>query len=289
MTGQDVKTILVLGASGKVGRLLRAVWSAEPPQGLRVIYQFRNAAPDAADCIRFAPGDPTDNLSPVDTVLSLWGVTSGDAQALAANTDLALEAMRIARATGADRVLHASSIAVYAPSDTPLGEDNPVGAPNAYGAAKADMETAIRSETCPRSCSLRIGSVAGAESLAASVDTYQAAASKTPLILHRFASGHGPARSYIAPSDLARAIAALALCPLDDLPEAVNIGAARPVTMDALLQAAGIPFDWQPAPEGAREIAVLNTSRLHRLAPLPRDDGDPDHIVRDWLHWRARA
>lgn len=289
MTGQDVKTILVLGASGKVGRLLRAVWSAEAPQGLRVIWQFRASTPDAADCIRFAPGDPAQDLGPVDTVLSLWGVTSGDAGALAANTDLGLEAMRIARATCADRVLHASSIAVYAPSDAPLDEDDPVAAPNAYGAAKADMEAAVRSETGPRSCCLRIGSVAGAESLAASVDAYQADKSKTPLTLHRFASGHGPARSYIAPSDLARAIAALALCPLADLPDVVNIGASRPVTMDALLQAAGIPFDWQPAPDGAREIAVLNTGRLHQLAPLPRDDGDPDHIVRDWLHWRARA
>ncbi|MYM55445.1 NAD-dependent epimerase/dehydratase family protein [Thalassovita mangrovi] len=284
-----MKTILVLGASGKVGRLLRAVWSAETPQGLRVIYQFRDAAPDAADCIRFAPGDPAEDLGTIDAVLSLWGVTSGDARALAANTDLGLEAMRIARATGADRVLHASSIAVYAPSDAPLGEDDPVGAPNAYGAAKADMEIAVRSETGPRSCCLRIGSVAGAESLAASVDAYQAAEVKTPLTLHRFASGHGPARSYIAPSDLARAIEALALRPLTDLPEAVNIGASRPVTMDALLHAAGIPFDWQPAPDAAREIAVLNTECLHRLAPLPRDDGDPDHIVRDWLHWRARA
>lgn len=289
MTGQDVKTILILGASGKVGRLLRAVWLAEAPQGLRVIYQFRDTAPDAAGCIRFAPGDPAEDLGPVDAVLSLWGVTSGDARALAANTDLALEAMRIARTTGADRVLHASSIAVYVPSEAPLDEDDPVGAPTAYGAAKTDMETAVRSGTDPRNCCLRIGSVAGAESLAASVDAYQADNSKTPLTLHRFASGHGPVRSYIAPSDLARAIEALALCPLADLPDVVNIGASRPVTMDALLTAASIPFDWQPAPEDAREIAVLNTSRLHQLAPLPRDDGDPDHIVRDWLHWRARA
>lgn len=287
MTGQDEKTVLVLGASGKVGRLLRAVWSDRPPQGLRILYQFRTDPPPGPDCIRFAPGDPVDRLGHVDAILSLWGVTAGDEKALSSNTDLGLEAMRIARATGADRVLHSSSIAVYAPSDGALTEDDTIDAPNPYGTAKAAMETAVQSDADPRSCCLRIGSVAGAESLAASTDTYLAE-NRIPT-LHRFVSGHGPARSYIAPSDLARAIETLMRCPLADLPEALNVGAAQPVTMDALLTAAGVPFDWQPAPDGARETAVLNTDRLHRLAPLPRDDGDPEHIARDWMKWRARA
>lgn len=286
MTGQG-KTVLVLGASGRVGRLLRAVWSDRPPQGLRILYQYREDPPPGGDCIRFAPGDPTGPLGHVDAILSLWGVTSGDDQALAANTDLALEAMRIARDTGADRVLHASSIAVYAPSDQPLAEDAPVDPPNAYGAAKAAMEKAVASASAPRSCCMRIGSVAGAESLAASVDVYLAE-TKTP-VLHRFGSGHGPARSYIAPYDLAKAIVALVHCPRADLPAVLNIGAARPVTMDALLTAANIPFDWRPAPDGARETAVLNTGRLHRITPLPQDDGDPDRIARDWLKWRGHA
>ncbi len=289
MTVQDTKTVLVLGASGKVGRLLRAIWTAEPPAGLRVIYQFRETPPESPNCIRFTPGDPAGGLGRIDAILSLWGVTSGDDRALAANTDLALEAMRIARATGADRVLHASSIAVYAPSDAPLGENDPTGAINPYGAAKAAMETAVRSESDPRSCCLRIGSVAGAESLAASVDTYLAAKAKTPPTLHRFASGQGPARSYIAPSDLAGSIEALLRCPLAQLPEVLNVGASQPVTMDALLTAAGIPFEWQPAPKGAREIAVLNTERLHRITAQRHDDGDPGRIVADWLKWKARA
>ncbi|CUH64824.1 NAD dependent epimerase/dehydratase family protein [Thalassovita gelatinovora] len=287
MTGQRTKTLLVLGASGKVGRLLHAIWSAHPPSGLRVLYQFRNATSDDADCVQFSLGDPVGRIGPVDAVLSLWGVTSGDNNTLAMNSELANEAMRIARATGADRVLHSSSIAVYAPSDRPLNETDPVAAPNAYGVAKSAMENAVRSVTGPRSCALRIGSVAGAESLATSVDAYLAASAKAPLSLHRFRSGHGPARSYIAPSDLAQVVEALTLCPIGDLPGILNVGSAKPVTMDALLTAADIPFDWQPAPIGAREYAVLNTDRLHDLVPLPKADSDPARITRDWLKWRA--
>ena len=284
-----MKTLLVLGASGKVGRLLRSIWSAHPPTGLRVLYQFRDAVPNDTGCLRFAPGEPVETLGPIDAVLALWGATAGSDAALAVNSDLALEAMRIARAGGADRVLHSSSIAVYAPSDRPLSENDLIAAPNAYGVAKSMMETVVRSDADPRSCALRIGSVAGAESLAASVDTYLAAKNKTPLNLHRFSSGKGPVRSYIAPSDLAQIIETLALRPLGEIPDSLNIGSARPVTMDALLTATDIPFDWKPAPDGAREYAVLNTDRLHELVALPATDSDPARIVRDWLTWRAQA
>ncbi|WP_175545338.1 NAD-dependent epimerase/dehydratase family protein [Thalassovita taeanensis] len=288
MNRDNVKTVLVLGASGKVGRLLRAVWSAQPPQGLRPLYQFRSG-PAAPDTAIWAPGDPVQRLGSVDRVIALWGVTSGDADALAQNTRLAITAMQIAQQTGADRVLHCSSVAVYAPADHPLTETDRIAPTNPYGQAKADMERAVlaHAPTGAHPCCLRIGSVAGAESLAASVAAHRTGTSTTPLTLDQFANGHGPERSYIAPSDLAQALAALCRIPLQSLPKALNLAAPQPVTMNQLLTAAQIPFAWRPAPTSARQSAVLDTTRLSTLVPFDQNAGDPDRIVQDWLQWDA--
>ena len=268
MNADPQKRLLVLGATGAVGTLLRQVWSIDPPEHTHVIWQARTAQPGM---IPFRPGAATDVFGKVDTVLSLWGGPTD----LPANRTLAIEAQRIGSETGADRVLHASSIAAYLPQISALREEDPLGNSNAYGMAKTEMEHAVQVAPGPRRCCLRLGSVAGAESLA------RALAEDNLIRLHQFASGHGPLRSYIAPADLAKVVLGLTHLPLNDLPQALNVGAPHPVRMEALLATANRAFHWSPAPDTARETAILDTSLLQSLVPLAPNSADPAAIVAD--------
>ncbi|WP_412564959.1 NAD-dependent epimerase/dehydratase family protein [Thalassobius sp. MITS945101] len=268
--------LLILGATGRVGQMLRRYWTARPPQSMDLVYQSRRLAEGH---VHYQLGDDPACFGPVTRVLSLWGVTSGDAAALSANTTLALEAQRIAAACGADHVLHASSIAIYTPSEKPHCETDPSTPANAYGMAKLAMEQALAAATGPQTTALRIGSVAGAESLAAAVHCGR------EITLDRFGSGHGPHRSYIGPADLAEVLAALSRLPAATLPAALNIGATHPTRMDQLLIAGGWPFGWRDAPDTARECATLDTTLLQSLVSLPDLSGNPAEIAAQWQRW----
>lgn len=273
------KRILVLGTSGRVGRLVRMAWDRQPPQA-QLILQSRHGPG-----VHWQPGQPNP-FGMVDAVIALWGVTPGRNADLSQNTALALAAQQIAQDCGAGRVLHCSSIAVYAPKVGPLTETDPTGDVNPYGSAKRKMEHALATAPGPARTVLRIGSVAGAESLAAAIrqgwsDTPQ------PVTLDRFADGKGPARSYIAPSDLARVLVQLAGHP-GPLPEVLNVGAPAPVHMESLLGAAQHPFVWQEAPPTARQYATMDCTKLAELTGLDMSAADPAHIMHDWLSLEGR-
>lgn len=280
MPGQ-IKRILVLGASGKVGRLLRLAWDRNPPDGVALILQSRR---DVG--IHWQPGLPNP-FGHVDVVIALWGVTHGSDAELSANTSLSLRAQTLAIECGATRVLHCSSVAVYAPKDGLLSEEDPTGSLNPYGHAKLQMERALATAEGPARTILRIGSVAGAESLASAVQRgWQGDAEM--LQLDRFPDGKGPARSYIAPSDLADVLIGLATCSTD-LPAVLNVGAPSPVHMEGLLAAADHPFAWKTAPEAARQYAVMDCTRLCALTGLSSAAADPAHIMTDWLALEGRV
>lgn len=264
-----------------MGRLLRLAWDRNPPADVSLILQSR-----AGVGVHWQPGQPNP-FGQVDAVIALWGVIQGTDAELSANTSLALHAQALATECGATRVLHCSSVAVYAPKDGLLSEDDPTGPLNPYGRAKLQMERALSTADGPARTILRIGSVAGAESLAASVQRgWQGGAD--PLQLDRFPDGKGPARSYIAPSDLAEVLIALATCSAE-LPAVLNIGTPAPVHMEGLLTAAGHPFEWKNAPKGARQYAVMDCSRLCALTGLSSDAADSAHIMTDWLTLEGRA
>ncbi|WP_157577883.1 NAD-dependent epimerase/dehydratase family protein [Roseivivax halodurans] len=232
----------------------------------------------APGCHVWGPGQSPRGLPQVDAIAAFWGVTPGEGGDLSQNVALAWEAQALGAALRARVVLHASSVAVYAPSDGDLTEEAARGAPNAYGAAKSDMEDALSTlpKTGPRAVSLRIGSVAGAESLFASL------AQSRAITLDRFADGCGPVRSYIAPTDLARVVSTLAICEAEILPPALNVAAPRPVAMADIVAAAGREVVWRDAPVGARQRVTLSTARLQSLCPLTPDAASPSHLVAEW-------
>lgn len=269
---RESRPLILLGATGRVGRMLRhdacrPAWGAT-----RLIAAGRN--PDGPDCVRWRPSDPPGDLPRETPILSLLGVTSGDVAALAANTDLALAAQSLGAALGAPLVLHASSAAVYgaAPPDA-CHEDAPLIAPaNAYGAAKRAMEAALVETDGPPTLCLRIANVAGADSL------FRNIARGAPMTLDRFADGCGPLRSYVAPQDLARVVAALVTSPA--VPRgALNVAAPGAVDMADVLRAARTPFTRRPAPPEALARMVLSTDRLRGVVDLSSDTAAPAHLV----------
>lgn len=284
----DGARVLVVGATGRLGGFLRAVWESEPP-GFVPLWQTRHEG-------ALAPGwclwDPlaAGPMPRADAVLMLAGVTRGAAPELALNGALALAALATAPAAGARHVFLASSAAVYgATGADPVPETAPPAPARPYGRAKLAMERvamAARRDGGPGLTALRIGNVAGADLLA------QSMRGGGGLRLDRFAgSGRGPLRSYIGPVTLARVLAALLRRALagDDLPETLNLAAPGAVAMEDLLAAAALPFTWQPAPPEAIERVVMATGLLESLVPLDLRDGEATRMVAEWRRLERRT
>jgi len=253
----------MLGASGKLGRALRTSLAD-------VIPVFRRNAPEGA--VQWQPGDAIRAVPEVEVILALWGVTRGTPEALAENTSLAQEAMALAEAIGARRVLHCSSAAVYAPGPQDLAETARLAPPNAYGQAKLRMERAVLdSGQAAEQVILRIGNVAGADSLFANMRP------QGQIRLDRFEDGAAPERSYIGAPSLARVIEALAHA---DLPGGVvNVAAPGGVSMARLAEAAGCGVLWQDAPPNATRRVVLDTSLLRRICAIPEAEAQPGYLI----------
>lgn len=265
--------LLVLGASGRVGRLMRRDW---PREAGGVLWQYR--APCAAPgSVLWSPGSP---LPEARVVLVLSGVTRGTPEALEENTALAAELAEAICRSGAEAALFASTMAVY-------GRTRPGGAregdapddPRPYGAAKLRAEQAFLA-ACAGRCrasALRFGNVVGADLLGDIV------ASGGRVTLDRFERG-GPRRSYLGAPQLNRAVLALSsrLRAGEVLPPAINLAGARPLDMAELLTAANLPFDWRPAPEAAMEEAAMDCGLLASLIGARPEEESPEALARSW-------
>jgi len=272
--------ILVLGASGKVGRLIRAHWRAD---GARTLWQGRRigAAPGWVD---WTPGRP---LPPARVVVLLSGVTAGDAGALAENRRIGLEVAQAAGMAGVACILLASTMAVY--GRTPAGgavEASAPDRPNGYGRSKLAMEQAMAAALAGGGtalCALRIGNVAGADLLGDRV------AQGLPITLDRFPDGSGPVRSYAGPGFLARVMVGLAARVIagGTLPAVLNVAGQAPVGMAEVLQAAGLPFGWKPAGPGALPCVAMDCTRLAALVPPDPQAETAAGVAAEWRGGRA--
>ena len=104
--------------------------------------------------------------------------------------------------------------------------------------------------------------------------------------LDRFTDGHGPRRSYIAPSTLARVLETLGRTP--NLPPVLNVAAPTPLGMEALLKAARAPWQWRPATDGAFQDVTLDCTQLASLCPIAAPDSTAEYMVADWHKWSTR-
>jgi len=286
---RDFPRILVLGASGRLGAMLRQIWPAG--QGL---WQARPGSESGlgqggAEWLRFDPlGEPaalSAAAARADAILCLAGVTPAAAARgadMGDNIALGLAAVR-AGARGDDGagvpVLLASSAAVYGAQGGLLSETAPLVPVSAYGRAKAGMEARaadLAAELGVAVTSLRIGNVAGADVLLGGW--------RAGFALDRFADGRTPRRSYIGPATLARVLGDLAARAMRrrDLPGALNIAAPGAVEMGALLDAAGLAWAPRPAPQGAIPEVALDVTALAGLVPLDPKAGTAQMLVAEW-------
>ena len=272
--------ILLTGATGRLGPLLCRAWTATAAAPT-----VATLARSGAAQFRWTPGAPFDHLPRCGAVVALWGVTSGTAAHLAANSDLARAALDLARGLGARTVLHMSSAGVYGPG-ADMDEATPPHPVTDYGRAKLAMEQHVAgfdpADGVAHSC-LRLANVVGADSLAPALH------GDRRLRLDRFRDGAGPRRSYIAPGLLARVLARLAALPAAALPPVVNVAARRPVGMADLARAAGCPIEWTPAPDTAVQTVTLNTDRLAGLLPSLDLNADAEMMIDDMRRAGARG
>ncbi|NGM44579.1 NAD(P)-dependent oxidoreductase [Rhodobacter sp. SGA-6-6] len=277
---------LVTGTSGRVGRMLRRHWQAEPPPCVLIVQSRRPGEGLEWDLLT---GPLPDGAGPLDCLIAFAGVTPGPGADLSVNIALAEATLSAAHAAGIPRVLVTSSSAVYgAPAgDGPLDEDSPLRPVNAYGHAKLAMEAACAPwrDRGLEVCCLRIGNVAGADVLLLNGRT---ASPEAPLRIDRFADGAGPLRTYIGPETLAGVTVALARHP-NPLPDVVNIGTPRPVAMANLATAAGMSWCWQEAPPTAIQRITLDLSRLESLYSFAPADSEPAEMIRQWHDTRDPA
>lgn len=264
--------VLVLGATGRIGGILRRYWSAGP------VWQCRGRAPDRR--YNWSMLDPLAEPEALrraatgcDAILCLAGGVPGRGD-IAATVPLAAAAVRAGAISGA-RVLLASSAAVYGAQGGVLTEDTPLMPVSDYGHAKARMEAhaaGLGAELGVMVTSLRIGNVAGVDAILGGW--------RPGFQLDRFTDGRTPRRSYIGPRSLARVLGDLLVAP--HLPPVLNLAAPGGVEMGDLLDAADL--DWTPraAPDSAIPEVRLSVAALEHITRFAPADSTAAGLVAEW-------
>jgi len=265
---------LVLGATGRIGRLLQYNWN-QSAIAARLLWQGRALIGlDQVD--RKAVLDPLKNpgkLTQAATgrqILCLAGGIPGRGD-LDDNWRLAAAALRATEPSG--RVILCSSAAVYGNQPGQLDETTVLCPANDYGRAKLEMEqrsAALAADIEVQLCVLRIGNIAGLDAI---LGGWQPG-----FQLDQFGDGATPARSYIGVSTLAQVLGALLALP--QLPGVVNLAQPGLIEMGALLDAAGLGWAARAAPGNAISRVALDTRLLQDLVQLP--EADVADMVRQW-------
>lgn len=231
-----------------MGRMLAALWPRHMPGPL---WQYRAGQAGADVVWDILHQDPPAIAHPISAVIVLAGVTRGTDAELAQNMQLAQAGCALAHRHGV-RALTASSQAVYGRQAEVLCESATPAPATAYGQAKLDMEHTVNAAhvTC-----LRIGNVAGCDGLFGAME-------RGPVKIDQFSDGQGPRRMMIGPRDLAGVLATLCATQAA-LPRVMNVAAPDLVSMTAMATAAGVTWEWQPAPTAALPVLAMNVDLLN--------------------------
>jgi len=265
---------LVLGATGRIGRLLQLSWG-QPARGERLLWQGRALVglEQAAHRVVFDPLRDSEDLTQAAMgrqILCLAGAVPGRGD-LHDNWHLAAAALRAA--TPGQRLILCSSAAVYGAQAGQLEEIAPLRPVTEYGLAKLEMEqrsTAMAADFGISLCVLRIGNIAGLDAcLGGWAPGFQ---------LDQFDDGSTPARSYIGVAILARVLGDLLSQP--HLPPVLNLAQPGLMEMGALLDAAGLAWTARPAPDRAISRVALDTDLLQEFVRIP--EAVAAQVVREW-------
>ncbi len=272
--------VMLLGASGQLGSMLRKLWPE--PDELICQSRYRRAGfvtydqcHDVVAARRAVRG--------ARTVVCLSGVTprnaklSGDAFSL--NTDLALAAVHAAYVAKASRVFLLSSAAVYGRARGIQHEDAACAPVSRYGQSKLDMERVALKAAAKLgqpTTVLRIGNVAGADAI---LGSWQGG-----MQIDRLPDGRTPCRSYIGPETLTRVIHGLTQ--VLDLPDIINIASPGSVEMGGLLDAADLAWSPRSAQGDVIDNVELSTVRLERHLSGAAQSSTAEGLVAEWSRFK---
>ncbi len=257
-------TIVVTGAAGRIGTLLRDMWGARLADH-PILWSAR--LPDQDIDLAWNIGtDPAPSLPQGAVILHLAGQTRGSPAELAENRRAVSGLCDAALKAGAAHVFLMSSVAVYGLQCTLIDEETPPHPFSAYGQSKLAAEEAAQQILPPdRLTILRLGNLAGA-------DTLLSGARCSPVLLDPIpGQPGGPVRSYIGPRVLAQVLEMLILTSFaaKALPDVVNLAQQPALAMADLLQAYGA--HWRFGPERAEAVpcVAVSTKRLASYVDLP--------------------
>lgn len=308
MNGQNKSIkIALIGATGRVGRLLRQAFHHLKPCNITIFFLSRDTAtlPRKVSWAWDILDGPqaflraTKAVGRFDVVFNFSGITQlCHSGSMDQNLTLAVNALNAAAQSGVGHFFTASSAAVYGrPANAnPLTETDVCRPLSDYGSAKLVMEHALLTNSARAftgvTC-MRIGNVAGADQL---LLRGQACSADLPLVLDRFANNLYPLRSYIGPVTLAKTLIQLAKAAASgaECPPILNVAAPEPVYMDTLLDAVpdvARPVNWRSsaAPDTAIPTVVLDTTRLEQLYRFAPSDSTAKEMISQWLATRGSA
>lgn len=275
--------VLVLGAQGRIGTLLRRGWTRDNTLA-GFAFQTRDTTAIADILWDVLTPLPRTLISttPFDCMLVLSGIVPRPGADFALNTAIGLSSVKAAAHLGIPSVLMASTSAVYGThQDHPFHESDPAKPLNDYGRSKLEMEArchALANTLGINLCCLRIGNVAGADAL---LINGAALGADQRLQIESFTDGGTPLRSYIGPQSLARAMHTLTRMHAR-LPETLNVATQSPITMQALAEAANMSFTLNPVTNNAHQQVTLECSALTKFHRFDPEEAKPAEMVRQW-------
>ena len=265
MTNRGVieSSLVVTGSAGRVGRALRSVWG-DHVAGMPVVWSARNPGQsiDLMWNIGVEPAPPLPNRA---IFLHLAGQTRGSVEELAENRRSVAFLCEKAKDSEARYVFFMSSVAVYRPEPGLIAEDHRADPQNDYGRAKFAAEDAARIALPSGLTVLRLGNLAGA-------DTLLTSARNGPVALDPVEhQPGGPERSYIGPQMFAKVLAELIGLAAKGavLPDILNLAQPPALRMADLLTAAGATWHYGPKRTGVIPRMDVDVSRLSALVDLP--------------------
>ncbi len=231
MAQSELKAVLITGATGRVGSLLRKAWSISPPSAFRPIWSARNAT-DRSDWVSWdMGGDILPQLDPPPRAILHLARCAGTDPDGGQDIHMARQALRLAR-LHAVPLLIASSVAVYGSSAGIVSEQAPLRPLTRNGKTKLQLELSLSS--ADRVGFLRLGNVVGADALIGT--------RREGLVLDRAqGSDRGPMRSWIGPQSLAAVLGDLLALAVSGspFPRQLNIAQEPALAMADLADADG--------------------------------------------------
>jgi UDP-glucose 4-epimerase len=277
--------VLLVGASGKLGKLVVHFWNDFSPL-VTLVEQHRRRHP--GNFVKWSPLDGhlqlskfVDKFGNFDAMVILAGATPNSDNEYSLNKDIIVSCLSAANRLQIKKILVASSSAVYGSyKSTPFTETSKCIPENPYGISKLEMERECdiwRSKGL-EICCLRIGNVVGADALSSNI---LSSTMENVLYLDVFPTGGGAIRSYIGPRTMASVIHSLCLYS-GRLPETLNIASPAPVSMIDIAAASGKPWKSRHVCHGTNRSITLDCSALSKVYCFDGRDSDPNTMVAQW-------